>query len=230
MIRVLIVDDHGLARAGLRMILEAQPDIQVVGVAKDGAEAVKVVRRLPVDVALMDIQMAGVGGLEGARLLTALPSQRPVRVVIVTTFDLDEYIDEALSIGVSGFIVKSASPEELVAAVRAAAAGEAYLGPSVTRRVIHAFARRGVRIARDLSEVDSLTHREREVLRCLAQGLSNREIADELRISETTVRTHVGHVLAKLNLRDRIHAVVRAHEMGVLDPTEGRASTRRDRA
>jgi DNA-binding NarL/FixJ family response regulator len=226
MIRVLIVDDHGLARAGLRMILEAQADIEVVGVATDGAEAVKAVRQLVVDVALMDIQMAGVSGLEAARLLAALPSQRPVRVLIVTAFDLDEYIDEALAIGVSGFIVKSASPEELVAAVRAVAAGEAYLGPSVTRRVMQAFARRGIKLADELSQLSSLTQRELDVLRCLARGLSNREIARELSISETTVRTHVGHVLAKLDLRDRIHAVVRAHEMGVLDATVPAASTR----
>jgi DNA-binding NarL/FixJ family response regulator len=216
-IRVLVVDDHGLARAGLRMILEAQPDIEVAGMASDGAAAVAAVTALEVDVVLMDIRMEGVGGLEAVRRLRGAPTRRPVRVLIVTTFDLDEYIDEALSIGVDGFIVKSAPPEELVAAVRAVAAGGAFLGPTVARRVIGAFSRRRMRLTRGPSELAALTEREREVLRCLARGLSNQEIAGELRIGETTVRTHVGHVLTKLNLRDRIQAVVRAHEMGILD-------------
>jgi DNA-binding NarL/FixJ family response regulator len=216
-IRVLIADDHGLARAGLRMILEAQPDIEVVGVAADGAEAVAAVGALDVHVVLMDIRMAGVGGLEAARLLAGGPSRSAARVLIVTTFDLDEYIDEALAMGVDGFIVKSAAPEELVAAVRAVAAGEAFLGPTVARRVIRAFARRRMRLTREAPELATLTERERDVLRCLARGLSNHEIARELRIGETTVRTHVGHVLTKLNLRDRVQAAVRAHEMGVLD-------------
>jgi len=219
MIRVFIVDDHGLARAGLRMILEAQPDIEVVGVAGDGAEGVSAAHQLEFDVALMDIKMAGRDGLDAARALVALPPPRRVGVLIVTAFDLDEYIDEALAIGVSGFIVKSASPEELVAAVRAVAAGEAYLGSSVTRRVMQAFARRRLTLVRELPDLGLLTEREREVLRCMARGLSNREIAGELFIGETTVRTHVGHVLTKLNLRDRVHAVVRAHELGLLDTT-----------
>jgi DNA-binding NarL/FixJ family response regulator len=214
MIRVLVVDDHGLARAGLRVILEAQPDIEVVAEASDGGEAVAAVARLDVDVALMDIRMAGLGGLDAARRLAATRT----RVLIVTTFDLDEYIDEALAAGVSGFIVKSAAPDELVAAVRAVAAGEAFLGPSIARRVIQAVARRRVRLAHQPPELTALTDRERDVLRCLARGLSNREIAAELRIGETTVRTHIGHVLTKLNLRDRLQAAVRAHELGVLDP------------
>jgi len=222
MIRVIVVDDHGLARSGLRMILEAQDDIEVVGVAADGTEALELVRRLDVDVALMDIQMAGVGGLEAARRLAEPSVAERVRVLIVTAFDLDEHIDEALTIGVGGFIVKTASPEELVAAVRAVAAGEAYLDPTVARRVIQAFARRGLKLGRGDPELDSLTDRERDVLRCLARGLSNQEIASELHIAETTVRTHVGHVLTKLNVRDRVQAVVRAHEMGVLDETVSR--------
>ena len=217
MIRVIVVDDHGLARRGLSMILEAQDDIEVVGEAADGAEALELVRRLEADVALMDIQMSGVGGLEAARRLAASSSPHRVRVLIVTAFDLDEHIDEALAIGVGGFIVKTASPEELVAAVRAVAAGEAYLDPTVARRVMDAFARRRLKLAREDPELDSLTERERDVLRCLARGLSNHEIAAELHVGETTVRTHVGHVLTKLNVRDRVQAVVRAHEMGVLD-------------
>jgi DNA-binding NarL/FixJ family response regulator len=216
-IRVLIVDDHGLARAGMRLILEAQPDIEVVGVLGDGAEAVTAVRQLDVDVVLMDIRMARVGGLEAARRLAAAPTRRPVRVLVVTTFDLDEYIEEALGIGVGGFIVKAAPPEELVAAVRAVAAGDGYLGPTVARRVIDAFARRRLRVVRAPAELASLTQRERDVLRCVARGLSNAEIARELHIGETTVRTHLNHVLAKLSLRDRVQAVVRAHELGLLD-------------
>jgi DNA-binding NarL/FixJ family response regulator len=222
MIRVIVVDDHGLARSGLRMILEAQDDIEVVGVAADGAEALELVRRMEVDVALMDIQMAGLGGLEAARRLAASSMPQRVRVLIVTAFDLDEHIDAALTIGVGGFIVKTASPEELVAAVRAVAAGEAYLDPTVARRVIQAFASRRLKLAREDPELDSLTDRERDVLRCLARGLSNQEIARELHVGETTVRTHVGHVLTKLNVRDRVQAVVRAHEMGVLDETASR--------
>ena len=214
MIRVLVVDDHGLARAGLRMILEAQPDIEVVGEATDGAEALAAVARTEVDVVLMDIRMAGLGGLEAARQLAT----KMTRVLIVTTFDLDEYIDEALAAGVSGFIVKSAAPDELVAAIRAIAAGEAFLGPSIARRVIQALARRRIKLARQPPELTTLTDRERDVLRCLARGLSNREIARELCIGETTVRTHIGHVLTKLNLRDRLQAAVRAHELGLLDP------------
>jgi DNA-binding NarL/FixJ family response regulator len=216
-IRVLIVDDHGLVRAGLRLILEAQPDIEVAAAAASGAEALAIIRSQPVDVALLDIRMDGSSGLEVARPLAAGAAGRRVAVLIVTTFDLDEYIDEAFAAGVSGFIVKSASPEELVAAVRAVAAGEAYLGPSVTRRVIDAVARRRVKLARPPPALESLTGRERDVLRCLARGLSNREIARELRVGETTVRTHVGNVLAKLHLRDRVQAAVRARELGLLD-------------
>ena len=214
MIRVLIADDHGLARAGMRLILESQPDIQVVGFAADGEEALAATAQLEVDVVLMDIRMARVSGLDAARRLAAATG-RAVRVLLVTTFDLDEYIEEALEIGVGGFIVKSASPEELVAAVRAVAAGDAYLAPPIARRVVQAFARRRPRLAREPAELRSLTRRERDVLHCLARGLSNAEIAHELHIGETTVRTHVGHVLTKLDVRDRVQAVVRAHELGV---------------
>ena len=214
MIRVLVVDDEALVRSGLRMILEAQAGVQVVGEASDGAAAIEAIREAEVDVVLLDIRMAGVGGLQAARLLAAQGPAAP-RVLIITTFDLDEHIEEALSAGVSGFIVKSASPEELVAAVRAVAGGEAFLSPSVTRRVVRAFARRGIRLAREPGELATLTDRERQVLSCLARGLSNQEIAGELAIRETTVRTHVGHVLMKLNVRDRTQAAVRGHEMGL---------------
>jgi DNA-binding NarL/FixJ family response regulator len=165
----------------------------------------------------MDIRMTGVSGLEAARQLAEAQTRNGTRVLIVTTFDLDEYIDEALSAGVNGFVVKSASAADLVTAVRAVAAGDAFLSPPVARRVIQAFTRRGVRLGRGPTELSSLTEREREVLRCLARGLSNREIAEELHIRETTARTHVGHVLMKLNLRDRLQAAVRAHEMGAAD-------------
>jgi DNA-binding NarL/FixJ family response regulator len=213
-IRVLVVDDEALVRSGLRMILEAQADVQVVGEASDGAAAIEAIREAEVDVVVLDIRMAGVGGLQAARLLAAERPAAP-RVLIITTFDLDEHIEEALSAGVSGFIVKSASPEELVAAVRAVAGGEAFLSPSVARRVVQAFSRRGIRLAREPGELATLTDRERQVLSCLARGLSNQEIARELAIRETTVRTHVGHVLMKLNVRDRTQAAVRGHQMGL---------------
>jgi DNA-binding NarL/FixJ family response regulator len=216
-IRVLVVDDHGLSRAGMRMILDAQPDIEVVGEATDGAEAVAAAGRPGVDVVVLDIRMAGMDGLEAARRITANRAGGPIGVLIVTTFDLDEHIDEALAAGVRGFIVKSAGPEELVGAVRAVAAGEAYLGPSVARRVIQAVARRRITLARESPDLAALTGREREVLRCLAGGLSNREIARRLGISDTTVRTHVSSILRKLDLRDRTQAAVRATEIGLLD-------------
>jgi len=216
-IRLLIADDEELIRIGLRTIFARQPDIEVVADVQDGAAAVDAVRRLQVDVALMDIRMAGGGGLDAARRLSSGVAPASVRVLLFTTFDLDEYIDEALAIGASGFLLKSASPEELVAAVRAAAAGQGWLSPSVTRRVIEAFARRRLRMTRDPVALAVLTDREREVLRHLARGLSNREIAGELGVGENTVRTHVGHVLMKLNLRDRTQAVVLAHESGLLD-------------
>jgi len=207
-IRVLVVDDEGLVRTGLRLILEAEADVHVVGEAVDGAAALEAIGRTEVDVVLMDIRMAGMGGLESAKQIAAAPLAP--RVLIVTAFDLDEHIDEALRAGVAGFIVKAAPSPELVAAVRAVAAGETFLSPSVARRVVQALVGGGIRLSRRQAELDSLTEREREVLDCLARGLSNQEIARELDIRETTVRTHIGHVLMKLNLRDRTQAAVRA--------------------
>lgn len=204
----MVVDDEGLVRTGLRLILEAEDDVHVVGEAADGAAAMEAIRRTEVDVVLMDIRMAGMGGLESAKQIAAAP--HGPGVLIVTAFDLDEHIDEALRAGVAGFIVKAAPSPELVAAVRAVAAGEAFLSPSVARRVVQALVRGGIRLSRRQAEFDSLTEREREVLDRLARGLSNQEIARELDIRETTVRTHVGHVLMKLNLRDRTQAAVHA--------------------
>jgi DNA-binding NarL/FixJ family response regulator len=215
-IRLLLVEDEDLFRSALRAILEAQPDIRVVGEAADGHGALAALTRLAVDVVLMDVRMAGLDGLETARRASTLPGRTP-RILILTTFDLDEYVDEALALGAAGFVLKSATEEELLTAVRAVAAGEAFLDPSVTRRVIEAFARRRLRLARRPRELAFLTGREREVLQHVARGRSNREIAAALGVGEATVRTHVGHVLMKLNLRDRTQAALLASESGVLD-------------
>ena len=212
MIRVLVVDDEALVRTGLRLILESEDDIRVVGEAADGAAAVDALRRTPVDVVLMDVRMPGANGLAAAKQIAA--GKDAPRVLIVTAFDLDEHVEEALRAGARGFIVKAATGPELVAGVRAVAAGDAFLSPSIARRVVRAFVDSGLRLSRRQAELDSLTEREREVLARLAQGLSNREIARELHISETTVRTHVSHVLMKLNVRDRVQAAVRANQEG----------------
>jgi DNA-binding NarL/FixJ family response regulator len=218
-IRVLIVEDEPLFRTGVRLIMQAEPDIEVVGEVSDGAQALEAAGRLDVDVVLMDVRMSGVDGLEATRRLAARGGES-ARVVILTSFDLDEYIDRALAIGVSAFVLKSASAEELVAAVRTVGAGNAFLSPSITRRVIDAFARHRVRLAREPEELATLSRREREVLLHLARGMSNREIAGALGIGETTVRTHVGHLLMKLNLRDRTQAALLAQESGILDDAE----------
>ena len=218
-IRVLVVDDQGLVRAGFRMILEAQPDIEVVGEATDGLDAVAAARRLRPDVVLMDIRMPRLDGLEATRRLAGPGVADPVRVLMLTTFDLDEYVFEALRAGASGFLLKDLPREDLVAAVRVVAAGDALLAPQVTRRLIEEFARRPPPAGgRDPEALEALTARERETLELLARGLTNAELAEALYVSEHTVKTHVGNVLAKLGLRDRIHAVILAYEVGLVQP------------
>jgi DNA-binding NarL/FixJ family response regulator len=213
-IRVLIADDQALMRTGFRMILDAQDDIEVVGEAIDGADAIRQFEKLAPDVVVMDVRMPTMDGIEATRRLAAL--ERPARVLILTTFDLDDYVYEALRAGASGFLLKDRPSEELVAAVRVIAAGEALLAPSVTRRLIEEFARRAPAPTR--TELDELTEREREVLVLMARGLSNAEIARALFVAETTVKTHVGRVLHKLRLRDRAQAVVLAYESGLVQP------------
>ena len=217
-IRVVVVDDQGLVRAGFRMILEAQPDIEVVGEAADGLDAVVAAGRLRPDVVLMDIRMPVLDGLEATRRLAGPGVDDPVRVLILTTFDLDEYVFEALRAGASGFLLKDLPREDLVAAVRVVAGGEALLAPRITRRLIEEFARRPAGLEPDLSALETLTVREREALELMARGLSNAEMAASLYVSEHTVKTHVGNVLAKLGLRDRIQAVILAYEVGLVRP------------
>jgi DNA-binding NarL/FixJ family response regulator len=216
-IRVLVVDDQALVRAGFRMILEAEPDLEVVGEAADGLEAVTAVERDQPDVVLMDVRMPNLDGIAATRRI--LEGGRAVKVLMLTTFDLDEYVYEALQAGASGFLLKDVPPERLVAGIRAVAAGEALLAPSVTRRLIEAFVQR--QPARALPHgVEELTAREREVLTLMARGLSNAEIASTFVVGETTVKTHVAHVLDKLELRDRVQAVVFAYECGLVQPGE----------
>jgi DNA-binding NarL/FixJ family response regulator len=226
-IRVLIVDDQALLRTGFRLILEEEPDIEVVGEAADGAQAVDAAQRLRPDVILMDVRMPGVDGLEATRRLlstarpgspTAAPSQEPPRVLILTTFDLDEYVYEALQAGASGFLLKDAPADQLVNAIRVVASGDALLAPSVTRRLIEEFARRTARPTSMPRGVSELTAREVEVLRLMARGHSNAEIAQHLVVGETTVKTHVSRVLMKLEVRDRVQAVVMAYESGLVQP------------
>jgi DNA-binding NarL/FixJ family response regulator len=212
---VLIADDQALMRTGFRMILEAEPDLQVVGEAANGKEAVAEAGRLRPDVVLMDVRMPEMDGIEATRRL--LDGNDDTRVVMLTTFDMDEYVYEALRAGASGFLVKDVPPEQLVAGIRSVASGDSLLAPSVTRRLIQEFVRRPPdAIHTSQSELSRLTAREGEVLRMMARGLSNPEIASELFVSETTVKTHVAHVLAKLGVRDRVQAVVLAYESGVV--------------
>jgi DNA-binding NarL/FixJ family response regulator len=217
-VRVLVADDQGLVRAGFRMILEAQPDVEVVAEAVDGVEAVATARRLRPDVVLMDVRMPRMDGLQATRQLAGPGVADPVKVLILTTFDLDDYVYEALRAGASGFLLKDVRREDLVGAVRVVAAGEALLAPSITRRLISEFASRPRPAATAPAALDSLTPREREVLELMARGRSNAEIAAGLVIGEQTVKTHVGNVLSKLGLRDRIHAVILAYEVGLVQP------------
>ncbi len=217
-IQVLLVDDQALVRAGFRVLLETAPDIEVVGEAADGNEAVAAALDLRPDVVLMDIRMPYMDGLLATRRILELMAERAPRVVILTTFDADEYVYEALRSGASGFLLKDADPENLIEAVRVVAAGDALLAPSVTRRLIAEFASRPeVRQARP-RQLEDLTEREREVLTLVAQGLSNEEIADRLVISPTTSKTHVSRILMKLGARDRTQLVVLAYETGFVEP------------
>jgi DNA-binding NarL/FixJ family response regulator len=213
MIRVLVADDQSMVRAGFRMLLGGEEDIEVVAQAADGREAVEKAARFHPTVVLMDIRMPELDGIEATRRILA--ADKAARILILTTFDLDEYIYEALKAGASGFVLKDDPPEQLIAAVRTVAAGDALLSPAVTRRVIEKFAR----IPRPAppKELEELTAREHDVLRLIAAGRSSAEIGQELFISETTVKTHVTHVLQKLGLRDRVQLVVLAYQTGLLD-------------
>ncbi|NUT95745.1 MAG: response regulator transcription factor [Saccharothrix sp.] len=214
MIRVLVVDDQEMVREGFSALLDAQPDIEVVGSAGDGAAGVAEVRRLQPDVVLMDIRMPGTDGLTATRLL----ADDPVKVLVLTTFDLDDYVYEALRAGASGFLLKHSPARELLEAVRVVARGDALLAPSVTKRLIEDFVK--ARLARPVkpAALSALTERETEVLRLIATGLSNTEIAAHLVLAEQTVKTHVSRVLMKLGLRDRAQAVIAAYESGLVVP------------
>ena len=215
MTSLVIVDDQGMVRAGFRSLLDGEPGLEVVGEASDGEQAVSVVRRLQPDVTLMDIRMPVLDGLAVTRRI--VEEGIPTKVLVLTTFDLDEYVFEALRAGASGFLVKDAPAEELAAAVRTVAAGDSLLAPSVTRRVIDAFVRRVAPVTHGPDpRLAQLTPRELEVLGLLARGLSNLDIAERLFVSEGTTKTHVSNVLAKLGLRDRVQAVIFAYENGVV--------------
>jgi DNA-binding NarL/FixJ family response regulator len=217
-VRVLIADDQAMVRAGFRLILKPHDDIEVVGEAADGREAVEAARTLHPDVVLMDIRMPGLDGLEATRQLLASTASNRVRVLILTTFDLDSYVYEALRAGASGFLLKDAPAEQLVAGIRTVASGDALLAPSITRRLIEGFIRRPPAHRAEGDGLDELTPREREVLELLGQGLSNAELAQQLFVSEATIKTHVARIFSKLGLRDRVHAVVFAYETGLVQP------------
>lgn len=219
-VRVVIADDQALVRAGFRLILASQADIEVVAEARDGVEAVAAWRRLSPGVLLMDIRMPELDGLEATRRIMAHGGDG-CRVVMLTTFDLDEYVYAALRAGASGFLLKDLSPEQLIAAVRLVAAGDALLAPSITRRLVERFARPSPAPAVSHAALSTLTPREHEVLRLIARGLSNAEIADALFLSEATVKTHVARILPKLGLRDRVQAVVFAYEAGLVQAGGG---------
>jgi DNA-binding NarL/FixJ family response regulator len=216
-IRVVLADDQAVVRAGLRTILDSEPDITVVGEAGDGAEAIRVAERTRPDLVLMDVRMPGVDGITATRRIAGLTVVNPIAVLVVTTFDLDEYVFSALRSGASGFLLKDAEPDQLVEAVRVVAGGQGLVAPQVTRRLIAEFARSSAGVPRPPLP-ETLTERERATLLLIARGLSNTEIADKLNVSVSTVKTHVGNLLAKLGCRDRIRAVIYAYEHGVVEP------------
>jgi DNA-binding NarL/FixJ family response regulator len=218
-IRVLIADDQALVRGGFHSILAGQEDIEVVGEAEDGDQAVAAVERLTPDVVLMDIRMPGVDGIEATRRIAA--RGLPTRVLVLTTFDVDDYVYEAMKAGASGFLLKTAPPRQLVEAVRTVAGGDALLAPSVTRRLVEQFVRRPPPGAAVPPGLEELTERELDVLKLLAQALSNAEIAARLVVSEATVKSHVNRILGKLDLRDRAQAIVFAYESGLVQPGAG---------
>jgi DNA-binding NarL/FixJ family response regulator len=221
MIRILIADDQSLVRTGFRMILEAEEDIEVVGECADGTQAVDSAGRLAPDVILMDIRMPELDGIEATRRILAGAGEDAPKVVMLTTFDMNEYVYEALRAGASGFLLKDVPAEQLVAGIRVIAAGEALLAPSVTRRLLEEFAQGAPARTEPAPGMSELTPRELEVLALMARGMSNAEIAADLVVSDTTVKTHVARVLMKLGLRDRIQAVVLAYETGLVQPGQG---------
>ena len=224
-IRVLVADDQSMVRAGLRMLLAGEPDVEVVAEASNGLEAVDKAERFDPTVVVMDIRMPELDGLEATRRILA--ADDAARILILTTFDLDEYVYDALRAGASGFVLKDDPPEQLIAAIRTVAAGDALLSPTVTKRVITRFAQ--LRQQAPPRAVDELTERELDVFRLIARGLSNAEIGRELYISDTTVKTHITHILQKLGLRDRVQAVVLAYETGLFDTDERPPNDRYER-
>jgi len=219
-VRIVLADDEQLVRAGLRLILESDPDFDVIGEASNGAEAVDAAARLDPDVVLMDIQMPEIDGLEATRRIAALGREDTCRVLVLTTFEVDEYVYEALRAGASGFLLKRTPASDLIAGIRVVAGGDALLAPSVTRRLIDQFAQLPA-AAQDARSLDEITEREREVLALVARGMSNAEIAEQLVLSEGTVKTHVKHIFGKLNLRDRAQAVIFAYDAGLVAPKRG---------
>lgn len=211
-IRILIVDDQALVRAGFRLVLESERDFEITGEAADGDEAVDAARRLQPDVILMDVRMPRVDGLEATRRILSHGSNQ-TRVIMLTTFDLDEYVYAALQAGACGFLLKDVTPEHLIDAIRLVKTGDALLAPSITRRLVERYA---VRPTRRLNDLESLTDREADVLRWMARGLANQEIAEKLFVSEATVKTHVAHILDKLRVENRVQAVIAAYESGMV--------------